>query len=151
MTLSNEIQEAIKKQLPNMVATELQEFIKQAESDKASLLKSQKANEDLTAELMRTREKQVKLEALKYNADANEIEARKLADERRDLKVVLAEAKTKAAEDKTNIVVSLVTGLFRNAEYRRNMSTNNSENSSMANNYQPKGNFSSQNGTEEQV
>lgn len=34
MTLSKEIQEAIQKNMPNMVAGELQQFIKQAESDK---------------------------------------------------------------------------------------------------------------------
>lgn len=117
--LSNEIQDAIKKNMPNMVATELQEFIARAEKNNIEV-KSAKITIDKLNEDIKIKDKTIKnLEALKHSSTILDAKEEMLKDQERNLKVILAEAKTKAAESAKADIYTLVHGLFRNTEYKK--------------------------------
>lgn len=121
MTLSNEIQEATQKQLPNMVASELQAFIKAAEEDRERLEKARISNALYEERIREQQTENARLRELELDAGAVIAAQQQVAEDRRDLKVVLAEAKATAATEKCATVIDLVRSLFRNTEYRKTM------------------------------
>ncbi len=119
MSLSKEVQTAIQKELPNMVASELQEYIAQSEQlkkDYDSLKTAFGAGERNNQELKKAVEQ---LTALKNSADLLKEERETLKEAQRDLKVKIAEINRDAAIAAKNDIYQLTHGLFRNTAFKR--------------------------------
>ncbi len=119
MTLSTEIQEAIKKNLSGMVATELQQYIAQAEEDKRKLTDLQSGLVEKNLKITSQAREIEELKALNNSAAANDLKSAELQERERNLKVTLAEARVVAAEAAKADIYTLVHGLFRNTEYKK--------------------------------
>lgn len=119
--LSTEIQKAIKEQLPNMVAIELETYIKQAEVDKINLITAKAAAEALDRQVSNLQEKLGQLEALELTQGKLNAERVVIEEDKRNLRVTLAEARAEAAQAGKSDIYNLVHGLFRNIEFRKNL------------------------------
>lgn len=119
--ISNEIQDAIKKNLPNMVATELQDFIKKALETAEILKNAQNRLAVLEKELEGCGVENARLKVLELTS--SELDGRKQAldDQERNMKVTLADMRAAAAENKAEALYNIAHGLVRNTEYKKNL------------------------------
>lgn len=121
MTLSKEIQEAIQKNMPNMVAGELQEYIVKAENNKKELDAAVKMIEELNVARGLQVTENRRLKELELSEEKNKADREALKEEKRDLRVQLAESKAENATVVATNIKELVQSLFRNAEFRKNV------------------------------
>lgn len=156
MTLSQQVQEAIQKELPNMVASELQQFIKEAENTKDKLVRVEADHRTLNDFYKASQARIKELEDLKLDAEKNKKDRQDIEEMQRNLRVTLAENEAKAAVNRSQDIFNLVEKVFRNAEVRKSIheivpltthyNNGNGNVSTMANNYEQK-----KQTTEEQV
>lgn len=107
MTISDRVKEAIQKDLPSLVGSELQQFIAEAEKTKI-LYESLNAEHQNKLKLLSVVEAElVQLRLLKFCKE-------ELDEQERNMKVVLAEAKVEAANEKAKQAYDLVYAVFRN-------------------------------------
>lgn len=119
MSLSEEINESIKKNLPSLAAAELQKFITEADAIKREH-KARGETLDKTNIELNTLGKEV-LELRQYKQANQDLQTREaiLAEEKRDMRVLQAETRATSAENSKIDIYNLISTLFRNAEFRK--------------------------------
>jgi hypothetical protein len=126
-TLEKELQESIKKNLPQQVGETLKLRLDQADADAKQVQSLEKLSLQLSKDLT---EAHVKIEEYKLLDKRNsELDSRQksLEKEERNLQLQRLTYELQAEKDKTEFTKSVALGLVRNLEYRKNTFDNENQ------------------------
>lgn len=119
--MEQEIQDIIKKNLPEQVGTVLKARLDQAEKDSETVKQQQDAiakQEQAIKKLQAEISKYMELDTRNAGLDTRE---KALEIQERDFKVKVLEATVLTEQDKTKFAKDVAMGLVRNTEYRKNI------------------------------
>ncbi len=115
MTLSNDIQEAIRKSLPEQTASELKKYLEQAEADKKTIMVLQKKNEDTENRLKEANDERHKL--LGYRNKESNLEQREFEVSKREVELIHSQELNKiqalCEREKTIMALDVVRTVFK--------------------------------------
>jgi hypothetical protein len=119
MELEKEIQESIKKNLPQQVSEVLRVRLEQADKDAKKVREVESRVDCLNQEVMRANEKLLLYKEFDTRNSLLESAQKELETERNSLELEKLKYQLQAEKDKTQFSQNLAMGLVRNTEYKK--------------------------------
>jgi hypothetical protein len=121
MELEKELQESIKKNLPQQVGETLKQRLEQADKDAAEVKRLNEKNEELAKNLIQKNVEIEEYRKLDIRNDSLESREKEIETKEKQLEVETLKYQLQAEKDKTTFSQNVAMGLVRNIEYRKSI------------------------------